>query len=210
MANMALKSKVVPGLGFLCVLMLVHKVGAYEFVVGGQKGWSVPSDPNYNPYNQWAESSRFQVGDSIVFNYKSGQDSVLQVKREDYANCNTNSPIRKYSEGHTVIKFNQSGAHYFISGKRENCLKNEKVTVIVLADRSSRSNATTTSPAPSPSAAAPAPTGQQTQSPPPAPSSPTPSPASDHTPSHNAASPISLSFAGTVAAFVASATLFSL
>ncbi|KAK4286063.1 hypothetical protein QN277_002674 [Acacia crassicarpa] len=207
MANMGLRSKeVVHGLGLLCVLMLVHQGGAYEFVVGGQKGWSAPSDPNYNPYNQWAESSRFQIGDSIVFNYKSGQDSVLQVKSEDYANCNTNSPIAKYSEGHTVIKFNQSGAHYFISGKRENCLKNEKVIVIVMADRSGRSNATTTTPpAPSPSSPSPSPTAQQT--PPPAASTPTPSPASDHTPSHNAASPISFSFAGTVAAFLASATL---
>lgn len=53
------------GLGFLCLLVLVQKGGAYEFVVGGQKGWSVPSDPNSNPYNQWAEKSRFQIGDSL-------------------------------------------------------------------------------------------------------------------------------------------------
>ncbi|XP_054816745.1 early nodulin-like protein 3 [Prosopis cineraria] len=200
-------SMVLYNVGFLCLLMLVHKGGAYEFVVGGQKGWSVPSDPNYNPYNPWAERSRFQIGDSLVFNYQSGQDSVLQVKSEDYANCNTNSPIVKYSDGHTVVKFNQSGAHYFISGKRENCLKNEKITVIVLADRSGRSNTTTTSPPPSPSSPSPSPTGQQTQSPPPSASTPTPSPASDHTPSHNAASPLFLSFAGSVAALVASATL---
>ncbi|KAF7822876.1 Early nodulin-like protein 1 [Senna tora] len=102
-------------LGFLCVLVLVQKGSAYEFVVGGQKGWSVPSDPNTNPYNQWAEKSRFQIGDSLVFNYQSGQDSVLQVKSEDYGNCNTNAPIAKFSDGHTVIKFSQSGSHFFIS-----------------------------------------------------------------------------------------------
>lgn len=50
----------------LCVVvLLVEKSGAYEFVVGGQKGWSVPSDPNFNPYNAWAEKSRFQIGDSL-------------------------------------------------------------------------------------------------------------------------------------------------
>lgn len=147
-------------------------------------------------------------GNVAVFNYQSGQDSVLQVKSEDYANCNTNSPIAKYSEGHTVIKFSKSGAHYFISGKKENCEKNEKVIVIVLADRSGQSNTnntTTTSSPPSTS-----PTGQQT---PPATSTPTPSPASDNTPNNNnshnnnAASPISLSFAGPIGAFLAFATL---
>jgi len=44
---------------------MVHHCGAYEFIVGGQKGWSVPSDPNSNPYSQWAQKSRFQIGDSL-------------------------------------------------------------------------------------------------------------------------------------------------
>jgi hypothetical protein len=43
---------------------MIHKSAAYDFIVGGQKGWSVPSDSN-NPFNQWAEKSRFQVGDSL-------------------------------------------------------------------------------------------------------------------------------------------------
>lgn len=58
--------KVVHALGLFCLLVLIQKGGdAYEFVVGGQKGWYVPSDPNSNIYNQWAEKSRFQVGDSL-------------------------------------------------------------------------------------------------------------------------------------------------
>jgi len=56
---------IVHALLLFCLLVLMHKGDAYEFVVGGQKGWSVPSDPNANPYNQWAEKSRFQVGDSL-------------------------------------------------------------------------------------------------------------------------------------------------
>lgn len=78
---MGLRSReVVHGLGLLCVLMLVHVGGAYEFVVGGQKGWSVPSDPNYNPYNQWAENSRFQIGDSIGTSYTCSLNSIFLFK----------------------------------------------------------------------------------------------------------------------------------
>lgn len=47
------------------VFLLVQKSGAFEFTVGGSKGWTIPSDPNTPIYNQWAEATRFQVGDSI-------------------------------------------------------------------------------------------------------------------------------------------------
>lgn len=90
-----------------------------------------------------------------VFNYQSGQDSVLQVSSEDFASCNTDAHSEKFSDGHTVIKLNQSGPHFFISGNKNNCLKNEKLVVIVLADRgkgNSNTNQTgTVSPSPSPS-----------------------------------------------------------
>jgi len=44
---------------------MLQKGASYDFVVGGQKGWTVPNDPTFNPFNQWAEKSRFQVGDSL-------------------------------------------------------------------------------------------------------------------------------------------------
>ncbi|AES66907.1 putative cupredoxin [Medicago truncatula] len=147
---------IVQALVLFCLLvLLMHKGDAYEFVVGGQKGWSAPSDPNANPYNQWAEKSRFQVGDSLVFNYQSGQDSVIQVtSQQDYENCNTDASSEKSSDGHTVIKLIKSGPHYFISGNKNNCLQNEKLLVIVLADRTNKnSNQTTSPPSPSPSVA---------------------------------------------------------
>ncbi|XP_020201981.1 early nodulin-like protein 3 [Cajanus cajan] len=229
MATIILKSnEVVHALVlFSILLLLVHKGDAYDFVVGGQKGWSVPSDPNSNPYNQWAQKSRFQIGDSLVFNYPSGQDSVIQVSSQDYANCNTDAYSQKFSDGHTIIKLNRSGPHFFISGNKNNCLKNEKLVVIVLADRNNR-NTNTASPSPSPSpsvttkslAPSPAPSQKEVQSPvaapaqqeapsPPSPvtnTTPAPAPASDQTPASphksNAASSIFVSFAGSVGAFL--------
>ncbi|KAK2350956.1 early nodulin protein [Trifolium repens] len=161
-------------LALFCLLVLMQKGDAYEFVVGGQNGWSVPSDPNANPYNQWAEKSRFQVGDSLVFNYQSGKDSIIQVNsQQDYESCNTDAASSaKASDGHTVIKLNKSGPHYFISGNKNNCLKNEKLLVIVLADRTNNSNTNQTTPPPSPSVSV----------------SPSPSPLSSH--SSDALAPI--------------------
>ncbi|KAI9079171.1 hypothetical protein K1719_034953 [Acacia pycnantha] len=224
-------------LGFLCLVLLVGKSGAYDFVVGGQKGWTVPSDPNFNPYNTWAEKSRFQIGDSLVFNYNSGQDSVLEVKSEDYANCNTNAPIAKYTDGHTVYKFDHSGHHFFISGNRDNCLKNEKLVVVVLADRTKASNnapapsplassstlapspltSDASPPSPPPSAASPPTPPPSATSSPPAPSptnstgtTPSPAPASGPPSSHaNGASSVFCTFAGTVGAFMASTLVLS-
>ncbi|XP_027343570.1 early nodulin-like protein 3 [Abrus precatorius] len=238
MAAIMLRSnEVVHVLGLFCLLLLLHESDAYQFIVGGQKGWSVPSDPNSNPYNQWAEKSRFQIGDSLVFNYPSGQDSVIQVTSQDYGSCNTDAYSEKFSDGHTVIKLNQSGPHFFISGNKNNCLKNEKLVVIVLSDRNNRNsntNQTNTASSPSPSplpsftteslAPPPAPTQQQVPSPvvTPAPAqqeapsppstemtNPTPPPVSQPPPPPpNAASSILVSFAGYVGAFIASVLVF--
>ena len=75
-----------------------------------------------------------------VFDYQPNQDSVLQVDQDSYNNCNTDSYQQKYTDGHTVIQFSQSGPFYFISGNKHNCLKQEKIVIIVLADRSNRNN----------------------------------------------------------------------
>nr|ACU19932.1 unknown [Glycine max] len=203
MATFILRSnKAVHAFGWLCLLLMVHKGASYDFVVGGQKGWSVPNDPSFNPFNQWAEKSRFQIGDSLVFNYQSGQDSVLYVKSEDYASCNIDSPYAKYSDGHTVYKLNQSGPHFFISGNKDNCNKNEKLTVIVLADRNKNTNQTTTASPPSPqtsSSPSAAPTGQDQGQSPTSDTNQTPSPVSEPPPPNAAASAF-VSLAGSVGA----------
>ncbi|XP_052207301.1 mavicyanin-like [Diospyros lotus] len=138
--------KVFDILGLLSLLLMMQKGGAYEFKVGGSRGWTVPSDSKAASYNHWAETNRFQVGDSLVFDYSAHKDSVLQVIKDDYTNCNTEAPLNKHTDGHTVFPFSQSGAYYFISGVRQNCLHNEKMVVVVMADRSKGSeNAATSS-----------------------------------------------------------------
>jgi hypothetical protein len=147
-----------------------------------------------------------------VFAYPAGQDSVLHVTQDAYNNCSTSDPLEQYSDGHTVVNLDRSGAFYFISGNRDNCLKNEKIVVIVLADRSNSSNTnqtTTASPPPSGStgiAPSPAPSGEES---PPAGTveiNPTPSPVSEPPPP-NGASSISFSFICFLGAVTAASSL---
>ncbi|KAK1407045.1 hypothetical protein QVD17_38655 [Tagetes erecta] len=137
----------------LSLLVMIHRGEAYEFKVGGSGEWSLSAS-----YNQWAEKNRFQVGDTLLFKYDDNKDSVLEVSKEDYDNCNTGNPIEKHDDGHTVIKLERSGPHYFISGVSDHCKNNEKVVVVVLADRSQKSpKETPPSPAPSGDHESPAP-----------------------------------------------------
>ncbi|XP_050367381.1 early nodulin-like protein 1 [Argentina anserina] len=183
-----------PMLGLLCLSLLLQKSGANEFTLG----WTVPDASTH--FDQWAQNNRFQIGDSIVFTYSPGQDSVLRVSQDDYTNCNTDAAAEKFSDGHSVFKFNQSGPFYFISGNKDNCAKNEKLIVIVLADRSQTSTATPPSPAPSGEASPPPPSPGTVQS------NPTPAPESDQMippPPPSGASSLVLSFVGSIGAAAA-------
>ncbi|CAH8309069.1 unnamed protein product [Eruca vesicaria subsp. sativa] len=209
-----LKKMMLRGFGLMCMFMIVNKANAREFAVGGAKGWTVPSGSQV--YSQWAEQSRFQIGDSLLFVYQPNQDSVLQVTRDAYDSCNTDAPTAKFSDGKTSFALTHSGPYYFISGNKDNCNKNEKLVVIVMADRNGNNNSTTSSPpspAPAPSSLAPspelAPSAESPPSPPPMTGpfeSPAPTP-SQETPNNNAASPSSSFLAALLGAAFAS-TLF--
>ncbi|KAH6775554.1 hypothetical protein C2S52_013115 [Perilla frutescens var. hirtella] len=199
------------------VLFLIQRCHAFEFKVGGSQGWTLPTDPNAPIYNQWASKNRFQIGDSLLFVYSADHDSVLHVTKDDYDNCSVEKPLDKFTDGHSVYKFNQSGSHYFISGVAENCHKNEKLIVVVLADRTNHSNGTTVdqSPPPSPyedlSPPSPAPAGEESPSPPPSEeTNPTPSPSEESSPPKNAVSSVAASVVGTIALFFGSSLVLAI
>ncbi|CAH8360752.1 unnamed protein product [Eruca vesicaria subsp. sativa] len=128
---------------FLCIFFL--SVNANEVTVGGKTGdWKIPSSSSFS-FNEWADKSRFQVGDSLVFSYEAGKDSVLQVTRVAYEKCNTTSPKASYTDGNTKVKLDQPGPVYFISGTQGHCQKGQKLRLVVVTPRNSAF-----SPAPSP------------------------------------------------------------
>ncbi|KAK8300741.1 hypothetical protein V6Z12_D05G413100 [Gossypium hirsutum] len=171
MANSILRtldyeSKGFVAVGLLCLMMMMIQKGyAREF----QVNWGLHSGSNAQTYNQWAEHNRFQIGDSLVFNYAPKEDSVLYVSEDAYKNCNVESPWSKYTDGHAVFLLDHSGPYHFISGTKGNCQKNEKLVVVVLADRTNRSSTANVTNAPSP-----APSGSVDVMPSPAPSAESP------------------------------------
>ncbi|XP_027355677.1 early nodulin-like protein 1 [Abrus precatorius] len=131
----------------LLLFLLFGFSAAKELLVGGKiDAWKIPSS-EADSLNQWAERSRFRVGDHLVWKYESGKDSVLEVTKEDYANCSSSKPIKEYSDGNTKVRLDHPGAYYFISGAKGHCEKGQKVIVIVMSQRHSY---TGISPAPSP------------------------------------------------------------
>ncbi|KAK8456071.1 hypothetical protein SEVIR_4G273000v4 [Setaria viridis] len=180
------------GLGFACFALVIAAASATQFRVGGQKGWSVP-DAGFEPYNTWAGKLRFQIGDQLLFVYPKETDSVLLVEPAAYNSCNTSSYLQKFDDGNTVVKLDRSGPFFFISGNEASCRANEKLIVVVLADRTPPGSRTPPgapptmsppSPSPMPSPSSPPPAAAPAlspSSPPPSGAAPLPAPAATPT-----------------------------
>ncbi|RZS07576.1 hypothetical protein BHM03_00038456 [Ensete ventricosum] len=116
---------------YLCLIllsffMLISIAAGTQFKVGGSNGWSVP-DTNAMSYSQWAEKNRFKIGDSLC----------------------------KFFNQYILFCFHEFTIHYanVIHLKllwKDNCEKNEKIVVVVMADRS---NSSSLAPAPLPASA---------------------------------------------------------
>ncbi|XP_020087302.1 early nodulin-like protein 1 [Ananas comosus] len=162
----------------LAILLTLTIAAASQFKVGGSGQWTSPN-PNSMSYNDWAERTRFQVGDTLLFSYPPDKDSVLLVDQNAYNSCDTSSFIDQFKDGSTAFTFARSGPFYFISGNKDNCKKDEKLIVMVMVGRNGRTSLIAPSPSPSlpPStstASSPPPKGQIEVSPSTSPPSPPP------------------------------------
>ncbi|KAG2316686.1 hypothetical protein Bca4012_067522 [Brassica carinata] len=138
------------------LLLLVDLSCCKEILVGGKPtAWKIPSSPS-DSLNKWAESLRFHVGDSLVWKYDGEKDSVLQVTKDAYINCNTTNPAASYSNGDTKVKLERSGPFFFISGSKSNCVQGEKLHIVVMSSRGGHHTGgffTGSAPSPAPSPA---------------------------------------------------------
>ncbi|CAJ2661186.1 unnamed protein product [Trifolium pratense] len=120
---------------FIIFLVSVTTVqSARQFHVGDHLGWRQPDQNNTAFYTQWAERNRFQIGDSLVFEYE--KDSVLSVEKFDYFNCDTSEPITTFTNGKSTFNLDRSGPFYFISGTDDHCNHGQKLLVEVMAPHS--------------------------------------------------------------------------
>ncbi|THU54488.1 hypothetical protein C4D60_Mb10t25610 [Musa balbisiana] len=145
---------------FLSVsLLLSFTLSAYEFRVGGTKGWTKPTGDELENYNHWATKNRFHIGDSLcklslslysikivllaritfdssfldeLSDFKYENDSVLVVDKNAYKECDTKAPLLKFVGGNTTFTFDRHGYFYFISGEPGNCKAGERLIIRVM------------------------------------------------------------------------------
>ncbi|XP_043721198.1 stellacyanin-like [Telopea speciosissima] len=116
---------------FFYTFLIAIANASSEFKVGDSVGWREPDANNTQIYNQWAAHNRFLVGDSLNFEYNK-EDSVLVVDKFGYYHCNTTKPISAFNDGKTVIKLDNPGPFYFISGTPDHCNNGQRMVVNVL------------------------------------------------------------------------------
>ncbi|GKF45609.1 hypothetical protein Tco_0135411 [Tanacetum coccineum] len=106
---------------FICLLslvLLIHNVDASnEFLVES------------TTCDQLNEKSRLQFGDTIV-----EKSLVVKIRQEDYIICDAPSPVdatKSSDYGYSMVKLNQIGPKYSISGIVEN--NKDKIIIHVIA-----------------------------------------------------------------------------
>ncbi|MCO5560058.1 hypothetical protein L7F22_013664 [Adiantum nelumboides] len=104
------------------------------YLVGGEEeGWTLPPGSSGQlSYASWVQQRAFHVGDILVFQYQPNLHNVLQVDKDDYANCNTSNPLARYSNKNTTITLDKSGEWYFICGILSHCALGQKLEVTCL------------------------------------------------------------------------------
>ncbi|XP_054822625.1 blue copper protein-like [Prosopis cineraria] len=108
-------------------------------VVGGRLGWTIPP-AGPAPYDAWAASHIFIVGDILVFNFTNGDQDVARVTREAFLRCNTTNPIEVKKTNPANFTLNSTGDFYFTSTLDRHCESGQKLAVHVLASGPSPSS----------------------------------------------------------------------
>ncbi|KAF8036576.1 hypothetical protein BT93_C2331 [Corymbia citriodora subsp. variegata] len=99
-------------------------------VVGDSLGWTVPLG-GATAYSTWASNKTFAVGDTLAFNFTTGQHDVAEVAKAAYDGCSSTSPISLQNNGPATITLNQSGEHYFICTISNHCSLGQKLAINV-------------------------------------------------------------------------------
>ncbi|XP_075503233.1 LOW QUALITY PROTEIN: early nodulin-like protein 21 [Primulina tabacum] len=116
---------------FVCVLELSLQMGScFQFQAANRAGWAVPPANQTDLYNEWASRERFEVGDTVRFKYK--KDSVMEVNKTEYNECNSSRPNFFSNKGDTIYTLDRSGFFYFISGATGHCERGQRMIVWVI------------------------------------------------------------------------------
>ncbi|CAK8563433.1 unnamed protein product [Lathyrus sativus] len=164
----------------LAIANLLHgSLAQTRHVVGDATGWTIPNN-GASFYVNWASKNTFTVGDTLVFNFPTGQHDVAKVTKSNFDGCNGANTLSMLTNGPATVTLNETGQQYFICTFGTHCSMGQKVSINVV--KASTSPVAAPKPSASPPKQAPvqAPTPTTTASPAPTPTttaSPAPAPA---------------------------------
>ncbi|KAF5184152.1 cucumber peeling cupredoxin-like [Thalictrum thalictroides] len=113
----------------LVVSTLLHSAAADTYVVLDNLGWTIPS--GNGAYSTWATNKDFEIGDVLVFNFRTGQHDVAEVTKANYDSCNSASPLFIQSTGPANVTLGTSGEHYYICTFGTHCQNGQKLAIVV-------------------------------------------------------------------------------
>ncbi|KAK9060715.1 hypothetical protein SSX86_021421 [Deinandra increscens subsp. villosa] len=145
----------------MMMMMVASTMAQTRHVVGGDAlGWTIPSG-GAPEYATWASQQTFNVGDSLVFNFTTGNHNVAEVSQAAFGPCTTANTLSIATNGPATVPLTAAGAHYYICTVGTHCQIGQKLAI----------NVTGASTTPAPTAGSPpTTTGEATPPPPPSPS----------------------------------------
>ncbi|KAF8393194.1 hypothetical protein HHK36_021435 [Tetracentron sinense] len=176
---------------------LLHSTAAQTtHVVGDSMGWVIPPG-GAAAYTTWASTKKFMVGDTLVFNFTTGEHDVAQVSKTSFDACTSTTTIGSIiTTGPANLTLVSEGDHYYICTVGRHCNIGQKLSITVEASPSA--SPTPSKEGPSPSSLAPT-SGTPADCAPTPVSPPTAGGPAAHTPTPTAAGPTTPSSSSTVA-----------
>ncbi|XP_027173927.1 uncharacterized protein LOC113773480 [Coffea eugenioides] len=100
------------------------------YIVGDDLGWIVPPGGKI-AYETWAYDKIFTVGDTLVFNFTTGEQDIARVTKEAFDTCNSTNSLSLQTTGPASYTLNSTGEYYFISTLDSHCFLGQKLAIIV-------------------------------------------------------------------------------
>ncbi|KAL6144040.1 hypothetical protein ACLB2K_054735 [Fragaria x ananassa] len=108
---------------------MLHGTEAKKYQVGGDLGWTVPPG-GASTYASWASKHTLKVDkDTLVFDFKAGENDLTIVTKENYDSCNTKDPLYQFKSPGVVVGASTPGTFYLTCSFAGHCHKGQKVAI---------------------------------------------------------------------------------
>ncbi|KAM0974356.1 hypothetical protein FF1_017576 [Malus domestica] len=115
----------------LILMLQLHEAKAATYIVGDQRGWTIPPYDNY--YKTWASKHRvIKVNDILVFKFEYGKQNWAWVERHDYNVCNTTAVPVVASKYTIVLRVLTPTTFHFMCTFPGHCSRGQKMSLTVV------------------------------------------------------------------------------